>query len=289
MVFQDPFGSLNPVHRVDISWSVPSGCTARPGRRTHLRSGSEELMDDGRPARRHARLPRLRALRRPAPARRHRPRAGRGTRSHPRRRTHLHARRVRPDRRPQPDAPTPGRAGISMLYITHDLASARYVADRTTVMFAGELVESGDSLALMDQPGPPLHPAAAVGRPRPRPGRHLRPRRTGPAQRAAVLRRRRPALSTATRTSPCSRTDAGPPPRRAIRRPALGALPPLPARCGRRVPGPGRGHGRPGGRRRTLTRPGHRSSAEARGLARHGPSAPSPIIRPDRTTTSGLP
>ena len=34
--------------------------------------------------------------------------------------------------------------GISMLYITHDLASARYVADRTTVMFAGELVESGD-------------------------------------------------------------------------------------------------------------------------------------------------
>jgi peptide/nickel transport system ATP-binding protein len=45
--------------------------------------------------------------------------------------------------------------GISMLYITHDLASARYVADRTTVMFAGEVVERGDSLALMASPAHP--------------------------------------------------------------------------------------------------------------------------------------
>ena len=42
-----------------------------------------------------------------------------------------------------------------MLYITHDLASARYVANRTTVMFAGELVESGDSVALMSEPAHP--------------------------------------------------------------------------------------------------------------------------------------
>jgi peptide/nickel transport system ATP-binding protein len=45
--------------------------------------------------------------------------------------------------------------GISMLFITHDLASARYVANRTTVMFAGELVESGDSVALMSGPAHP--------------------------------------------------------------------------------------------------------------------------------------
>jgi peptide/nickel transport system ATP-binding protein len=45
--------------------------------------------------------------------------------------------------------------GISMLFITHDLASARYVADRTTVMFAGELVESGESMALMARPAHP--------------------------------------------------------------------------------------------------------------------------------------
>ena len=42
-----------------------------------------------------------------------------------------------------------------MLYITHDLASARYLADRTTVLFAGELVESGLSTAVMDHPAHP--------------------------------------------------------------------------------------------------------------------------------------
>jgi peptide/nickel transport system ATP-binding protein len=34
-------------------------------------------------------------------------------------------------------------AGVSFLYITHDIASARYVADRLVVMYAGCVVESG--------------------------------------------------------------------------------------------------------------------------------------------------
>jgi len=34
-------------------------------------------------------------------------------------------------------------SGISMLYITHDIASARYVADRLVVMYAGQIVETG--------------------------------------------------------------------------------------------------------------------------------------------------
>ncbi|HEY9290392.1 MAG TPA: ABC transporter ATP-binding protein [Microlunatus sp.] len=33
--------------------------------------------------------------------------------------------------------------GVSLLYITHDIASARYVADRMMVMYAGRIVESG--------------------------------------------------------------------------------------------------------------------------------------------------
>jgi len=33
--------------------------------------------------------------------------------------------------------------GVSILYITHDLASARYVADRLIVMYAGQIAESG--------------------------------------------------------------------------------------------------------------------------------------------------
>ena len=33
--------------------------------------------------------------------------------------------------------------GVSILYITHDIASARYVADRIIVLYAGHLVEAG--------------------------------------------------------------------------------------------------------------------------------------------------
>ncbi len=33
--------------------------------------------------------------------------------------------------------------GVSILYITHDIASARYVADRIMVMYAGQVAESG--------------------------------------------------------------------------------------------------------------------------------------------------
>ena len=45
--------------------------------------------------------------------------------------------------------------GISYLYITHDLASARYFADRTMVLYAGHLVESAPSEELMQRPAHP--------------------------------------------------------------------------------------------------------------------------------------
>jgi peptide/nickel transport system ATP-binding protein len=35
------------------------------------------------------------------------------------------------------------REGVSLLYITHDLASARYVANRMIVLYAGRIVEEG--------------------------------------------------------------------------------------------------------------------------------------------------
>jgi peptide/nickel transport system ATP-binding protein len=45
--------------------------------------------------------------------------------------------------------------GVSILYITHDIASARYVADRIIVMYAGHLVEAGPTETIL---GEPKHP-----------------------------------------------------------------------------------------------------------------------------------
>jgi peptide/nickel transport system ATP-binding protein len=58
--------------------------------------------------------------------------------------------------------------GVSLLYITHDIASARYVADRMMVMYAGRVVESGPVEDVLQTP---MHPytqllVAAVPDPR---------------------------------------------------------------------------------------------------------------------------
>jgi peptide/nickel transport system ATP-binding protein len=45
--------------------------------------------------------------------------------------------------------------GVSLLYITHDIASARYVADRIFVLYAGELVEAGPTEAVLSDPKHP--------------------------------------------------------------------------------------------------------------------------------------
>ncbi|MGC8511108.1 MAG: ABC transporter ATP-binding protein [Acidimicrobiales bacterium] len=47
------------------------------------------------------------------------------------------------------------RDGVSLLYITHDLASARYVADRMIVLYAGRIVEEGLSEEVITTPRHP--------------------------------------------------------------------------------------------------------------------------------------
>ena len=44
---------------------------------------------------------------------------------------------------------------LAILYITHDIASARYFADQTVVMYAGRIVESGDSESVTQDPRHP--------------------------------------------------------------------------------------------------------------------------------------
>jgi peptide/nickel transport system ATP-binding protein len=65
--------------------------------------------------------------------------------------------------------------GIAFLYVTHDLASARYVADDILVMYAGQIVEHGPVEQVLAEP---LHPytqllLSAV----PDPGTALEPKR----------------------------------------------------------------------------------------------------------------
>jgi peptide/nickel transport system ATP-binding protein len=45
--------------------------------------------------------------------------------------------------------------GVSILYITHDIASARYVADRLIVMYAGQIAESGPVEEVLASPRHP--------------------------------------------------------------------------------------------------------------------------------------
>jgi len=47
------------------------------------------------------------------------------------------------------------REGVSFLYITHDVASARYIADRVLVMYAGHLVEEGATEEVLQRPKHP--------------------------------------------------------------------------------------------------------------------------------------
>jgi peptide/nickel transport system ATP-binding protein len=58
--------------------------------------------------------------------------------------------------------------GVSILYITHDLASARYVSDRLIVMYAGHIVESGPTEDVLADPRHPYTELLLSAAPDPR-------------------------------------------------------------------------------------------------------------------------
>jgi peptide/nickel transport system ATP-binding protein len=63
--------------------------------------------------------------------------------------------------------------GVSILYITHDIASARYVADRIIVMYAGHLAETGPMEDVLASPGHPYTQLLLSAVPDPRAGRSI--------------------------------------------------------------------------------------------------------------------
>jgi peptide/nickel transport system ATP-binding protein len=60
------------------------------------------------------------------------------------------------------------REGVSFLYITHDVASARYIADRVLVMYAGHLVEEGPTEDVLQRPKHPYTQLLVAAVPDPR-------------------------------------------------------------------------------------------------------------------------
>ena len=45
--------------------------------------------------------------------------------------------------------------GVSVIYITHDLATAYYISDRLIIMQRGQIVEMGDARTVLDNPEHP--------------------------------------------------------------------------------------------------------------------------------------
>ena len=101
LIFQDPYGSLNPRMTVGEMLAEPlllHSDLSPAGRRERVADLLAHRRSEGRP---RAALP-PRVLRRPAPAHRHRPRARHGAQAHRLRRTGLRPRRLHPQPDPEP-------------------------------------------------------------------------------------------------------------------------------------------------------------------------------------------
>jgi len=155
MVFQDPFASLNPVHRVRHH-------LVRPLQIHHMASGDLEAAVDELLRRVALKPPAHFAAKFPhelSGGQRQRVAIARGLAVRPRVliadepvsmldvSIRLGVLNLLADLR--------DRENLAILYVTHDIASARYLADTIMVMYAGQLVEAAPSVSLTDRPAHP--------------------------------------------------------------------------------------------------------------------------------------
>lgn len=206
MVFQDPFGSLNPVHRVEHHLARPllrHGLAKSPA---ELRERVDELLVSVG----------LNPAREAAAKRPHEMSGGQRQRV-----AIARALAVEPELI-LADEPTSmldvsirmgvlnllqqlrAERGLSFLYITHDLASARYLADRTIVLYAGAIMEEGPSEEVMTHPAHPYTQLLLSAVPDPR-RRHALASLPG----ASVPATERTRAGAALRLHGASKTAAG--------------------------------------------------------------------------------
>ncbi|MBI2855382.1 MAG: ABC transporter ATP-binding protein [Chloroflexi bacterium] len=74
------------------------------------------------------------------------------------------------------------RFGITFLYITHDIATARHFSDRIAVMYAGRIVELGPADRVIEEPMHPYTVALIRAIPEPDPANRLRQRPVVPGE-----------------------------------------------------------------------------------------------------------
>lgn len=74
------------------------------------------------------------------------------------------------------------RHGITFLYITHDIASARHFADRVAVMYLGSIVEEGPPASVIEGPLHPYTQALIAAVPEPDPANRLQERAVIPGE-----------------------------------------------------------------------------------------------------------
>jgi len=156
MVFQDPFASLNPAHTIHYHLDRPLRLHQRNLTRAQRRAAVEELLTRVKldPAQLMAKFP-------------HELSGGQRQRISIARALAVNPQVI------VADEPTSmldvsvrlgilnllndmkHQLGLALLYITHDIATARYVAEDIMVMYAGQIVEWGDMEAVL---GNPQHP-----------------------------------------------------------------------------------------------------------------------------------
>jgi len=174
MVFQDPFSSLNPVHRV-------RHVVERPLKIHHLANGNTDASVDELLRRVALKPPSQYADRFP-----HELSGGQRQRVSIARALAVKPRVLIADE-PVSMLDVSIRLGVlnlladlrdkenlAILYITHDIASARYLADVIVVMYAGQLVEAAPSAELTDRPAHPYTQLLINAAPDPDRAQHAR-------------------------------------------------------------------------------------------------------------------